>query len=239
MTHINNNSKPLIFLGSSNVMYDLIEICEQLDIKISGIVDQDYWGNTEHICDIPVIDSEACFEDVEKLEFYKKNYHFFCAVNWTPENNEIAIRNRKKRIHVLSIIDKYQLPCISLVNPTAVVSKYASIGHGVLIDSLAILAAKSSVGDFSNIYLAAKIGHEASIDRNCVIQRECFITDGCQIEHDSYFGLCSKALKVGARFGAGTFVHEAVYIRRGTVKNEIVSMDGVNMKRVVPYPIVI
>jgi hypothetical protein len=65
------------------------------------------------------------------------------------------------------------------------------------------------------------------------------VTEACTVGNDSYFGLCSKALKVGATFGANTFIHEAIYIRRGTLENEIVSMTGTNTKRVAPYPVVI
>jgi hypothetical protein len=51
-----------------------------------------------------------------------------------------------------------------------------------------------------------------------------------------YFGLCVKALKHGAKFGSGTIIHEAIYIRRGTVENEVVSMESDNLRRVKSYP---
>jgi acyl-[acyl carrier protein]--UDP-N-acetylglucosamine O-acyltransferase len=156
-----------------------------------------------------------------------------------PENNETAIRNRQKRNRLLAIIDHHQLPCISIVDPSARISKYSSIGRGVFVDAGVNLNPYCQIDNFTNIYCNALVGSNTYIGQNCVIQRECFITEGCIVEHDSYFGLCTKALKVGAKFGAGTFVHEAIYIRRGTVENEIVSMHGANMKRIVPYPIVV
>lgn len=239
MNHVNDLSRPLIFLGSNAVMYYLQEVCDSLGITIRGIIDQDYWGNTDHVCEIPVIDTELSFADEEKLDYYKHNFNFFCATNWTPENLPHAVRNRQKRLDLLNLIQQHQLPCISIVNPTARVSKFSNIGHGTWIDANVEIGPKSCVGNFVNIYSNAYVGPYVNIDDNCVIQRSCFITDGSQVEHDSYFGLCAKALKTGARFGAGTFVHEAVYIRRGTVPNETVGMDGANMRRVVPYPIVI
>lgn len=239
MDHVNNNSKPVIFLGSSAVMYYLTEVCELLNIKVAGIIDQDYWGNTSHVCDVPVINSEDIFNNVDLLNAYCQDYHFFCATNWTPENLPSSIRNRHKRNHLLGLIKQHALPCISIVDPRARVSRHATVGHGVFIDANVEVGPRSCIEDFSNIYSNAYIGPYVHIGSNSVIQRSCFITDGSQIEHDCYFGLCAKALKTGARFGAGTFVHEAVYIRRGTVQNETVGMDGANMKRVVPYPIVV
>lgn len=239
INHINDRSRPLIFLGSNSLLYIMTEVCDSFNIQIAGIIDQDYWGNTEHICEVPVIDTEDSFNNPDTLQKYKDNFNFFCAVNWMPENNDTAIRNRQKRNHLLSIIDQYQLPCISIVDSGARISKYSSIGRGVFIDAGVNVNPHCHIEDFTNIYCNAFVGSNTHIGKNCVVQRDCFITEACEVEHDSYFGLCSKALKVGARFGAGTFVHEAIYIRRGTVANEIVSMQGTNMKRVVPYPIVV
>jgi len=239
MNHINNNTKPLIFLGSNSLLYIVTEVCDLLGIKIAGIIDNDYWGNTDHICEVPVIDTEDSFDSPDKLQEYKNNFNFFCAVNWMPENNEMAIRNRQKRNRLLSIIDHHQLPCISIVDPRARMSKYSSIGYGIFVDAGVNLNPYCRIDNFTNIYCNALVGSNTYIGQNCVIQRECFITESCEVGNDSYFGLCSKALKVGAKFGAGTFVHEAIYIRRGTVANEIVSMHGANMKRVVPYPVVV
>jgi acetyltransferase-like isoleucine patch superfamily enzyme len=239
MHHINDTTKPVIFLGSNKIMYYLQEVCDSLGIAIAGIIDKDYWGNTSHVCEIPVIDSEDSFADPVKLDYYQRNFNFFCATNWTPENLPSAIRNRHKRMHLLSLIKQHELSCISIVDPTARVSKYSTVGRSTWIDANVEIGPKSCIEDFSNIYSNTYVGPYVNIGDNCVIQRNCFITDGSQIEHDSYFGLCAKALKTGARFGAGTFIHEAVYIRRGTVPNETVGMDGSNMKRVVPYPIVI
>ena len=238
MTHINDLSRPVIFLGSNSLLYIVTEACEALGITVAGIIDRDYWGNTTHVCDVPVIDSEDSFNDPERLDYYQHNFNFFCAVNWMPEQNDIAVRNRQKRKYLLDVIDRCQLPCITIVDPTARISRHSTLGRGIFVDSGVTVNPHCHVGDFTNIYCNAFVGSNTHIGQNCVVQRECFITEACQVGNDCYFGLCSKALKVGARFGAGTFVHEAIYIRRGTLENEIVSMHGTNMKRVVPYPLV-
>jgi hypothetical protein len=48
-------------------------------------------------------------------------------------------------------------------------------------------------------------------------------------------GISVKAFKSGAVFGRGSFIHEGIYIRRGTIENEVVSMNGANTKRVINY----
>lgn len=232
-SHINNNRRPLIFLGSNSSMYKMSESAEDHGIVIAGIIDSDYYGNTEEICDLPVIDTELAFEDREKLQFYKDNYNFFCATNWTPEPDAVNVRNRAKRKKLLELIDYYQLPCISIVDRTARVSKHSSIGRGVFLDAHVLIEPKTTVGDFVHIYYNCSIGHHNIINRNCVLQRQCILMGNNVMEQDAYFGPAVKALKPGATFGKNSFVHEGIYIRRGTVDNEIVSMNSINQSRVV------
>ena len=234
--HINDNSKPLVFLGTNYAMYKLAEVCEQYDITVAGIIDKDYWGNTKTICGIPVIDSEDVFNDSDKLANYRKNYNFFCATNWIPTNDPISNRNRNKRMYLLDLIDQLELNCISLVDNMASLSKHAIIGKGVFLDAFTLVEPEVIVGDFSNIYSYSGLGHNTKFGRNCVVQRHCSIAGDCTFEDNVFLGTAVKALKTGAVFGEGTFIHEGIYIRRGTVASEVVSITGVNQKRIMaPY----
>lgn len=232
-TWINDNSKPVIFLGSSYNMYKLTEVCDDFGIEFVGIIDSDYYGNTKTVCDIPVIDTETTFDNSDTLSYYRDNFNFFNAVNWSPEQVNFAIRNTQKRKKFNDLTDQHRLNCVSLIDPSARVSKYSQIGRGVYVDAHVILEAKTVIGDYTNIYYSTCIGHDTTIGKNCVIQRQCLITSSTTVEDDCYFGLCVKALKPGARFSHGTFIHEGIYIRRGTTRNEIVSMNSINQSRLV------
>ena len=214
-------------------MHRFTEVCDLVGITVVGIIDSDYYGNTEQLCGIPVIDTEASFEDPEKLDHYKKNYNFFCATNWTPEKTPVSIRNREKRHRLLEMIDQFALPCISLVDPDARISKYSTVGCGVFVDACVMLEPNVSLGNYTNIYYGSIVGHDSIVGRNCVIQRKCMLAAHVHVDPDVYFGLEVKALKDGARFGQGTFIHEAIYIRRGTVPGEVVSVNGSNNKRII------
>lgn len=234
--HVNDTHRPLIFIGSNSMLHRLTEVCEQVGIRIHGVIDGNYWGNTDMICDVPVIDTEEVFAQADRLEYYRNHFNFFCATNWIPENNEVSIRNHKKRQYLLDLIQQYDLPCISIVDPTAQVSKHSHLGHGVFVDYNVQINANTTVGDFTNIYAGSVIGHHNVIGRNCVFQRHSMLVGDNTVGDNVYFGLCVKALKPGAHFGSGTIIHEAIYIRRGTRDNEIVSMESQNQKRVRPYP---
>lgn len=230
---VNDSSKPLIFLGSSVSMYKQTEICDMMGIEIFGIIDNDYFGNTDSICDVAVIDSHNSFDDPAKLKFYKENFNFFCAVNWTPELDPVSTRNRQKRKQLIDLIDQHQLNCVSIVDPRSRISKHSKIGRGCFVDGGVSVEHQVTVDDFVNIYSNTNVGHGSYIGRNCVIQRQCLLAADSYLENDVFFSVGVTALKRGARYGSGSFVHEAIYIRRGTVPDETVSLQAGNPRRVV------
>ena len=71
MDYINNNQKPLIFIGSNAVMGKLLDICDEHGILVAGIIDNDYYGNQDSVNGVPVIDTEHSFNNLEKLNYYK------------------------------------------------------------------------------------------------------------------------------------------------------------------------
>lgn len=213
-------------------MQKITEVCDALGITIAGIIDKDYWGNTESICGVPVIGSEDEFTDPVKLQGYKESYNFFCATNWIPTSDSISVRNRDKRHYLLNIIETHNLNCVSLIDPWARVSKYTQIGRGVFIDCFATIESGSSVGDFTTIYSYCNIGHDTTIGKNCVLQRNVKLASEQIVEHDVYLGSGAHMLKPNVVIGHNTFVQEMVYVARGTLPNEVVSFTGKNTRRV-------
>jgi hypothetical protein len=235
---VNDTSRPLIFLGSNLVMYKFTEVCDMLGIEVAGIIDQDYHGNTKEICELPVLDSEASFQDPDLLDHYRNNFNFFCAVNWSPEKNPIAERNRRKRNMWLDTIRQHSLPCISIVDPDARISRRSTIGVGCFVDAHVMIEARTTVGNFTNIYYNTILGHDNHVGDNCVFQRQCILTGSNTVGNDCYFAPAVKFMKTGASAGANTFIQEGIYLRRGTVENEVVSEHGGNQSRVKSYPLV-
>jgi NDP-sugar pyrophosphorylase family protein len=212
-------------------MHKFSEICDDHGIKIAGIFDKDYWGNTETIGDIPVIQSEEILDDPKELEYYKNNFNFFCAVNWMPMQDEVTTRNREKRFKLINLIETLKLPCISIVDSTARISKYAHIGNGCFIDGNLMIEHHAVVGDFCNIYAHCDIGHNSTMGKNCVMQRQVMLMSNAVVEDNVYISMCVRALKPHLVFKKNTFIHENIYIKRNTIENEIVSING-NTKRI-------
>lgn len=226
------DNKPLIFLGSNIVMQKFTEVCEDNGIQVLGLIDNDYWGNTSSICGVPVIDTEECFNDPIKLQFYKNNFNFFCATNWLPFQDEVSIRNRLKRERLLNLIDSLELNCINIIDKSARVSRSAKLGKGIFIDGAVSIEPNVVIQNYTNIYSHTDIGHDSIVGRNCVIQRHSGLASKCIMEEEVFFGTAVKALKEGATFGCNSFIQECIYLRRGTVANEVVSLTEGNLKRV-------
>jgi hypothetical protein len=231
-SHINDKSKPVIFIGSSQSILELTEVCDFYNIPVHGIIDQDYYGNTDTLSDIPVIDTETSFSDYKKLQYYRDNFNFFCATNWMPNKLPVHERNRKKRMQQLQLLDDHKFNVISLVHHMADVSKHAVIGHGVYVDAFASIEPGAEISDFVSIYSHCIVGHHAKLGRNSVFQRRTSLSANTTYGKNVYFGLLAAHFKTEVVVSDGTFVHEGVCFQRGTVEDEVISLDGGNLKRV-------
>jgi len=229
----NSDQRPLILLGTNVNLYHQVEMAELNGMKVVGVIDSDYYGNTDTICDVPVIDTERVFDDPERLAHYRENFQFFCAVVGLPEKNPVTMRNYEKRLMLLDLIDQHDLPCVSLVSPHASISSLAKIGKGVFIDHFVTIEAKVELEDYVSVYGYSMINHFTKVGRNTQFHRYSSIGSFCTVGENSHFSPMSRALKAKLKFGKNTWIQQGISIMRGTVENEIVSVDGNNTRRVV------
>lgn len=232
---INDNTKPVIFLGSNSAIWHLLDICAKCNIKVAGIIDNDYFSNTEVLDGLPVIDTEKSFEDSNKLKYYKENYNFFLIINVTGQKTPVHIRNSEKRQYFIDQIEKYELNCISIIDPSAIVHPTNKIGKNVLIDAFVYISAFNQIGDFSHIYAYTAIGHHNIIGKNCFIQRQAGIHVYNVLEDNVYVGLSSQVFAEGACLKQGTVIHPCLAVNRSTKENEVVSLAGRDLRRIYPY----
>lgn len=230
--HVNDNSKPLIFLGSSTNLYKIAEICDQHGIKVHGIIDSDYHGNTQELCGIPVVAPELIFRDPVQTQSLKQDFNFFLATNWMPMLDDVTTYNRKKRSRLIDLITEHRLNCVTLTSNRAEISQHATLGRNVLIDCFVLIEAFAQIGDFVSIYAFTGVGHHSVIGHNSVVQRQVSLTGNTRIGKNVYIGISSKIFKSNVLISDGTFIHEGITLHRGTRTNEIISLSGENMKRV-------
>jgi carbonic anhydrase/acetyltransferase-like protein (isoleucine patch superfamily) len=228
--HINDNSKPLIFIGSNSNILMYAELAEQVGIQIKGIIDTDYFGNTTDIDGIPIIDSVDGL--IEKIEMYRTKFNFFCATNWLPMKDELLVRNTKKRLGLIQVLEENKLSIISLIDPTSVVSKYAKIGRNVYLGAFTHLEPHTCIDDYVSVYHHTGIGHHSRVGFNSIVQRQCAITSNVTISENCFISLNCKLLKWFTTIEKGTWIQNSLVVERSTIKDEIVSIYGSNTKRI-------
>jgi acetyltransferase-like isoleucine patch superfamily enzyme len=223
---VNDNSKPLILVGSRHALGVIKRICQQHDISITGIVDSDYFGNTSDLEGVPVIDTEI------NLEKYKQTHNFFLASVWTPQQDPVNIRNKNRRDYLIGLVDTLDLPCITLIDKTSIVDPTVTFGKNCLVDCLTVIGEHNVFGNYVSIYHQAGFGHHNHVGNNCVFQRKSGITSDTIIENNCYFGLNSNLLGCEVIIRQGTVVHPGLNLHRSTQENEVVSLAGKDLRRV-------
>jgi carbonic anhydrase/acetyltransferase-like protein (isoleucine patch superfamily) len=233
---INDNSKPLILIGSNLALFYIKDVCQNFNIKIEGILDHDYYGNTVEIEGVPVIGTEQWLEDPEKLKNYCENYNFFLATNYLPANDPTSKRNVEKRFKLMDMIDRLNLPCISLIDKGAFVHDTCIIGKNVFIETFSYLAGYNTIGDYSSIYAFSITGHHNTIGRNCILQRKSGVYDYDTIEDNVFIGMNSQIAGESVTIRKGTVIHSCMVVRRSTSENETVSLVGKDLRKIYHMP---
>lgn len=207
----------LIFLGSNTVLERYIEACERQSLTAVGIVDSDYYGNTDTIADLPVIDS---FEGLEQNPDKYKNSVFFIATNWNPLNP----RDTEKRKSIIELVRRLNLTCANLIDPTSYVSRYTQIGQGVFVGSGATVEPRVKLDDFCNIGDQVIVGHDSVIGENTVLARN----SGVHAKVGSHCYISVHAFvwdHGGVTVGNNAMISPSMWVKRNVADNEHVTLD--------------
>jgi carbonic anhydrase/acetyltransferase-like protein (isoleucine patch superfamily) len=213
-------------------MEQYTDICEQYRIQVAGIFDNDYYSNTEHICGVPVIGTEKMLLDSTVADSLKEKYNFFCPVNGLPLDTPVHQRNKDKRQMLLNLIDDLDLPCISLISKQSVVSPSARIGKGCFINHFSVIEPNVTLGDFSSVHIQSFVGFNTVVGKNCTFNRQTGVGAKSIIGDNVYLSPLVKVAKENIVLGENSWVQEAIYLKRGTLPGEVVSLNGSNTKRV-------
>ncbi len=227
-------NKPIIFLGSSMAMTMFVEAADHMGIPIHGIIDKDYYGNTDTLHELPVIDSEECFDNAEKLNYYRDNFQFFVAVNPLPMQDATTTRNREKRYRLIDLVKQHNLECATLISKMTSISPKSTIGKNVFIGNLVTAEPYVSVGDFTNIWGLLVIGHHAQIGENCCIQRHTDVYGSAKIGNDVHLSGFSGIVEE-CSIGDGAWIQPGIRVHRDVKPGEIVGFTRESLRRTTPF----
>lgn len=230
---INDNSKPLILIGSNSALWVIKEMCDQHRVDIHGIIDSNYFGNTDVMDGIPVIDTELTLEnDVARLAYYKQNFNFFLATNYVPDRTDVQRANTQKRNRLRELIDRLDLPCVSFIDPSARVHVSNRIGKNVVIDALCYISAHNAIGDYCSFFAGTMIGYHNTIGTGTVFQRRSGTMHYNTFGKDVYVGLHSQISADNLFIADHTVIHPCMSIRRSTAEAEVISLANRDLRKV-------
>lgn len=107
----------------------------------------------------------------------------------------ISVRMNHKFIHKLLDLEIPTARFATIIHPTAVVSKFAEIGHGVCIQPFVSVGPNTKLGNHIHIFAQSLIGHGATLkDYSYVANNACIGAD-VVLEEGAYLGTNCSTLE--------------------------------------------
>jgi acetyltransferase-like isoleucine patch superfamily enzyme len=205
--------KKLIFLGTNSVLERHIDACVRQGQPIEGIIDSDWFGNRKEFAGLPILDSQEIFT---KTPNKYNNYVFFIGVNWNP----LYQRDFDKRLMMIDIVNRYNLECINLIDPSSYVSSYAKLGKGIFIGANVSIEPNVILNDFVTVWNNSVILHDVNVGENTVIQRQAFV-HAKTVGKNTYIGMSAVVTKnFDINIGDNVVITPCVHVARSVDNNE-------------------
>jgi sugar O-acyltransferase (sialic acid O-acetyltransferase NeuD family) len=205
--------RKIIILGASggcldivNLIYDINKQNKKKKYKIFGFLDDRIDKKTIH--GIKIIGK---FADAKN---YKNKCYFVTAIG--SAKNFRGIKDILKNLK----INKKRF--ITLIHPSAIISKFSIIGNGCLIFQNVTISTNTIIRDFVQILPNAVINHDSLIGNYCKINTSCNISSEVTIRDYCYLGAGSiikekTIIGSGNLIGMGSVVIKSINTKNNTV----------------------
>ena len=219
--------KPVIFLGTSANLEVPIRICQLCNIPVAGIIDSDYYGNTDKKNGVEIIGSEETFD----FDAVRDKFDFFIGQSSSTQD----IRSRKKRLQYIEIVNRHLLNCATLIHPGSEIYDGVEIGPGCLIGFCAGISHHVTIGAHSRLDSFSMIGHHVEIGDNCTIHSYSMISSHTTVKDNVVTMPGAVILRTGKNHtvvGNDAIIYPKVTVARDVEPGEIVSLAGGNTRKI-------
>lgn len=214
-------SKPLLFLGTTTNIIRYKDAAERQGLTVAGIIDSDWYGNTDNFKGVPIIGTEVDFNDNDKLNYYKEQYDFFISVNWTTDPHHT--RDKEKRQMFINLVREHKIKCISLIDPTSYLGTGTQVGEGVYVAFSAMIEPGTILKDFCQVHDFVGLAHGTIVGENTVIQRQAGLH--ADIGDNVYIGMWTKVFKSGLmKIGNNAIINPGLYVARDVKEGEHIKL---------------
>lgn len=192
--------KPIILIGGGGHCKSVIESAESAGLQIKGILDTPE-NVGKNVLSYKVIGTD---DDIPK---YVDDCEFVVTVGF--------IKSPKLNILLHEKVIKVNGRFATIIASTAHVSKYATIGIGVVIMHHAFVNAGAVIGFGSIINDFANIEHDVRIDQHCHVSTGAMINGECIIGENTFIGsqsVIANCIKIypNVVIGAGSVVYKNI-----------------------------
>jgi len=195
--------RPLIFVGSRNLINDMAIAAEADGREIVGVLDNRFWGNQDWVggSKIPVIGSEDWLLDADNVQAQQwlRTCDFIVGSYWDGgQHLEGGFDPGQVRLKQIHILEQCGANIINLVHPSAMVdglySRYGdiTIGRGVFFNrGFLMVSAGIKIGNHFVGEADARIGDGVTVGNNTIMSPHAFAYQ-CSIGHNVYMGAFSR-----------------------------------------------
>lgn len=194
--------KDVILVGGFS---EMIELCEDCNLNIVGVIDQPYWEST--VNPYPLLG-----QDKDARNIY--NNYSNCKIVISPDSPTLR---KELYIHYQQCGFKFA----TVISPFARISKSAKIGVGCVIQSGANVSSNCILGNFVKINTNANVMHDNNINSFATIAPNAVLLGKVNVGEMSYIGANSTILP-NINIGNGSIVGAGAVVTRNVDKERIV-----------------
>lgn len=172
-------NKRLVIIGAGGHGAVAADCAEKMGYFVDIVFLDSFYPNKTHLGCWPVIGKP---EDATQLS--NKNSFFF-----------VAIGDNHAREKVVKQLIKKNLPLVTLLHPSAVVSQYAKVELGVLICANAVINPMAVVGQASIINTSANVEHDCVIGDYAHISVGACLAGNVNVGSGCFIGINSTVIQ--------------------------------------------
>jgi sugar O-acyltransferase (sialic acid O-acetyltransferase NeuD family) len=182
----------IILIGGGGHCKSVIDVIEQEGrFEIAGIVDK------PELLGSNVLGYSVIGNDSDLGNLAKRYQYALITVG--------QIKSPLLRIKLFDLATEAGFILPSIISPNAYVSKYASIGNGVIIMHNALVNVSASIGDNCIVNSKALIEHDCLISKHCHVSTNATINGGVIVQSGCFIG-SGTITKESITIGENSFI---------------------------------
>lgn len=175
---VSKGIKELIILGAGGTAKDVLSIIHDINAQSEryrcvGLLDDNPALEGQAVCGVPVLGPLARAKSLDDVLF----------VNCLG-----SPRNYWKRETIVAPLQLAPQRFATLVHPTAALSTFSTVGHGVVLYPNVVVMAGVRIGDHVTVLANTVMNHDVVVEDFCIITSGVNLSGGVRLGRGSYIG---------------------------------------------------